>query len=207
MKRRLLLACSLAPLLAGAAPPAVTLLVELRWVDSSLPPAAQAGVRDGAFVIGTAGTVSTRAPGVVTSTAAAAPQPGTRLLVLNGQRATHTLTTREPLQQVDAVAELDANGAVRGVYARPQPRERETTRGITVTPSWPGGQAPVRVEFKVDDDGSSFQSTLDLPLERWQTVARTGGGAAAPAARGTLGSADAAGQPARELQLRVSVQP
>ncbi|RZL37991.1 MAG: hypothetical protein EOP35_07010 [Rubrivivax sp.] len=203
------------PLPALAAPPAVPLLVELRWVDSALPPAAQAGVRDGAVVIGTAGAVSPRGPGVVTSTAAAAPPPVQRLRVRNGDRASLQLTTREPLQWVDAVVELDpaaaatgpAASAARRLYAQPRQGERRVTQAFSVTPAWPGGRAPVRVEFSVQDGDNAFQSTLDLALERWQTVARTGGGGLPPAPRGTLSSRDAAGQPERELQLRVSVSP
>ena len=206
MKRRPLLLLLLA-LPAAAAPPAVMLVVELRWVDSQLPGAAQAGVRDGAVVVGTAGAVSPRGPGFVTSTAQAGPQPVQRLQVHNGKRASIRLTTREPLQWVDTVVEVAPTGAVRGIYANPQPRERRVTRGFTVTPTWAGGRAPVRVEFSVDEDGSEFQSTLELPLERWQTVARSGSAAIPPAPRGTVSSRDAAGQPERELQLRVSVQP
>lgn len=210
MKRRALLPLMLLPALAAAAPPAVQLVVELRWVDSNLPPAAQAAVRDGAVVVGTAGSVSPRGPGVVTSTAQAAPAPVQRLLVLNGQRAGLRLTTREPLQWVDAVVEIAPAGspasAARRVYASPRQGERRSAQSFTVTPTWPGGRAPVRVEFAVDDGDQAFQSTLNLPLERWQTVARSGG-TQAPAPRGTLSSADAAGHPERELQLRVSVQP
>ncbi|MFT7775787.1 hypothetical protein [Roseateles sp.] len=211
MKRRTLLSMILLPLAAGAAPPAVQFLVELRWVDSNLPGAAQGGVRDGAVVIGTAGAVSPRGPGVITSTAAATPPPVRRLLVLNGQRADLKLTTREPLQWVDAVVELDpASGkgaALRRLYASPRQGERRITQSFTVTPTWPGGRAPVRVAFGVDSGDEAFQSTLDLPLERWQTVARSGGAATAPTPRGTISSHDAAGLPERELQLRVSVQP
>jgi hypothetical protein len=212
MKRRPLLTLALLPLWATAAPPAVQLVVELRWVDSNLPPAAQAGVRDGAVVVGTAGAVSPRGPGVVTSTAQPAPLPVQRLLVRNGQRASQRLTTREPLQWVDAVVELDpaaatAASAVRRVYAQPRQGERRVTQGFAVTPTWAGGRAPVRVAFDVEDGDNSFQSTLDLPMAHWQTVARTGGGAMAPAPRGTYSSRDAAGQPQRELQLRVSVNP
>lgn len=207
MKRRTALLLTLLPLAAVAAPPAVTLVVELRWVDSNLPPAAQAGVRDGAVVVGTAGAVSPRGPGVVTSTAQAAPQAGPRLMVQNGQRGSVRLTTREPLQWVDMVVDVAPTGAVRGSYANPQPRERRVTRSFTVTPTWAGGRAPVRVEFHIDEDGNEFQSTLDLPLQRWQTVARSGAAATQPAPRGTVSSRDAAGQPERELQLRVSIQP
>jgi hypothetical protein len=209
MKRRALLLILL-PLAAAAAPPAVTLVVELRWVDSNLPPAAQAGVRDDAVVVGTAGSVSPRGPGIVTSTARPASPPVQRLLVLNGQRAATRLTTHEPLQWVDAVVELDPSAgpasAPRRLYASPRQGERLTTQSFTVTPTWPGGRAPVRVEFSVDAGDQAFQSTLNLPLQRWQTVARSGGGSQ-PAPRGTVSSRDAGGQPERELQLRVSLQP
>jgi len=206
MKRRALL-LTLLPLAAAAAPPPVTLVVELRWVDSALPAAAQAGARDGAVVVGTAGAVSPRGPGVVTSTAPAPPPVAQRLLVLNGQRASVRLTTREPLQWVDSVVELSPTGGVRGVYANAAPRERRVTRSFAVTPTWAGGRAPVRVAFDIDEDGNRFQSTLELPLERWRTVARSAAAAAVPAPRGSLSSGDAAGQPERELQLRLSLSP
>lgn len=205
MKRRSLLLVLL-PLSALAAPPAVQFIVELRWVDSHLPPAAQAGVRDGAVVVGTGGAVSPRGPGVTTSTASAAPPPTQRLLVQNGQRASLRLTTREPLQWVDTVVELGpASAAQRRLYAQPRQGEHRVTQSFAVTPTWPGGRAPVRLAFNVEDGDNAFQSTLDLPLEGWQTVARSGGGAASPAPRGTISSRDAAGQPERELQLRVSL--
>ena len=213
MKHRLLFALLLAPALAVAAPPAVQLVVELRWVDSSLPPAAQAAVRDGAVVVGTAGSVSPRGAGVVTSTTQAAPVPVQRLVVLNGQRASLRLTTVEPLQWVDTMVELDptASANVNGnakprVYAAPRQGERRSTQAFAVTPTWPGGSAPVRVDFSVQQDDVGHESTQQLPLARWQTVARTGGAGVA-AERGTLSSVDAAGRPERELQLRVSVQP
>jgi hypothetical protein len=206
MKRRCLFTLLLLPALANAAPPAIQLLVELRWVDTRLPPSAQAGVRDGAVVVGTAGAVSPRGPGVVTSSVPAVSVPTQRLLVQNGQRADVRLTTREPLQWTNATVELNANGTRRRIHANPQPQERAVTHSFTVTPTWPGGAAPVRVVFDVQDGDNAFSSTLDLPMERWQTAARTGGGGAQPAPRGTVSSRDAAGQPERELQLRVSIQ-
>ncbi|KQV53103.1 hypothetical protein ASC95_10080 [Pelomonas sp. Root1217] len=207
MKRRPLLLLTLASPWAAAAPPAVPLIVELRWVDSNLPPAAQAAVRDGAVVVGTAGSISPRGAGVVTSTAAPAPQQIQRLTVLNGRRATLTLTTREPLQWVDAVVEIDPTTRTpQRVYASPRSAERHMTQSFTVTPNWPGGKAPVQVDFDIDQHDHAFQSTLQLPLDRWQTVARSGS-VASPAPKGTLSSGDAAGRPERELQLRVSIQP
>lgn len=207
MKRRAVL-LTLLPLSAMAAPPAVAFVVELRWVDSNLPPAAQAAVRDGAVVVGTAGSISPRGPGLVTSTAQPLPQTVQRMLVHNGQRAALRLTAREPLQWVDAVVQLDpATRTPQRVYASPRSGEKHTTQSFVVTPTWPGGKALVHVEFDIELDDQAIQSKLDLPLERWQTVARSGGGAPQPAPRGTLSSRDAAGQPERELQLRVSIQP
>lgn len=207
MKRRaLLLWIAGAPVAARGALPAVTMLVEWRWVDSALAPAAQAGVRDRAVVVGTAGTVSPKGPGAVTATAAAAAPPPQQLRVANGERASWRLTSREPLQWLDAVAELTPQGQVRSVYARPQAPTREAVRSVTVLPSWAGGRSLVRLGLQVDDDGQGLTSTLDLPLERWQTVARTGG-AVAPAPAGTVSSTDAAARPERELQVRVSILP
>lgn len=208
MKRRALLLLLPWPLAAAAAAPEVTLLVELRWVDRALPAGAQAGVRDGAVVVGTAGGVSPQGAGTVTATAGAAAPPAQRLQVRNGERATLRLSRRERLQTVDPLVELGPQGQVRSIYARPTPGEPAptVTQALSVLPSWPGGRAPVRVAFSLDEDGQAVASTLDLPLERWQTVARTGA-AAAPAPRGTLRSTDAAGQPERELQLRVSLLP
>ncbi len=205
MKRRALFPLMWLPLVAHAAPPDVQLLVELRWVDTSLPPAAQAGVRDGATVVGTAGSVSPRGPGAVTSSVPAVSLPTQRLLVQNGQRADVRLTTREPLQWVDTTVELDAGRATRRVYARPAAQDRAVTHSFMVTPTWAGGSAPVRVVFDVQEGDNAFHATLDLPMERWHTAARVGG-AAAPVPRGTVSSRDAAGQAERELQLRVSIQ-
>lgn len=203
--KRLFLLSLLLPALACAAPPAVQLLVELRWVDSALPPSAQAGVRDGAVVVGTAGTVSPRGPGVVTSTVPAVSVPTQRLLVQNGERASARLTSREPLQWVETTVELSAAGATRRIYANPRPQERQVAQSFMVTPTWAGGDAPVRVTFDVEDGGNAYQSTLSLPMNRWQAAARVGG-STAPAPRGTVSNRDAAGQPERELQLRVSIQ-
>jgi hypothetical protein len=209
---RLLLSASLwASMAAQAAPPAVNLNVELRWVETNLPGAAQAGVRDGAVVVGTAGSVSPRGA-VVTSTAAAVPAPVQRLTVLNGQRASIQLERSEPLQWLDTTVEIDPSAtpasAMRRVYASPRQGEKRLTQGFSVTPTWAGGGggAAVRVELSGQQDGAQVQSTLLLPLGSWRGVARSGGGAA-PAERGTVSSRDAAGTVERELQLRVSVQP
>ena len=209
MKRRLLLLLAGLPMAAAwASPPAVTLALEWRWVDSAVAGAATAAVRDGAVVVGTSGSYSSAGRGKVTSTVAAPPPAAgsQRLLVRNGQRASVRLTTREPLQWTNAVVDLAPDGKVRGVRAQLQTGEREVVNRFAATPTWPGGQAPVRVEFSLGEDGREQESTVDLPLDRWQTVARSGGAAAAPAP-GTLTSSSAGAPPQRELQLRVSLQP
>lgn len=209
--RAAFLACAGAALPALAAPPAVNLQLELRWVDSSLPAAATAGVRDGATVIGTAGSVSPRGA-IVTSSAAPPTSPVQRFTVLNGQATSLQLDSREPLQWVPGSIDVDPYAAtpasaVRRVRMHPVQDERRSAQSIHLTPSWPGGRAPVRVEFKVRQDGSELQSTVLVPMERWQTVARTGNATPAPAERGTVSSRDAEGQAGRELQLRIGVQP
>lgn len=213
MKRRALLPLMLLPALAAAAPPAVQLVVELRWVDSNLPPAAQAAVRDGAVVVGTAGTVSPRGPGVVTSTApanAVVTQPVQRLVTLNGKQAILRSTTSEPLQWMEAVVELDKTAvperALRRIYAKPRQGERRATLAFGVQPTWPGGAAPVEVVVGIQQDDFGLETTLLLPLDRWQAVARAGS-VVPPAPRGTVSSRDAIGRPERELQLRVSISP
>jgi len=205
MKRRFLppfALLPLLPLLATAAPPAVTLAVEWRWVDSALAPAAQAGVRDGAVVVGTAGAVSPRGA-VVTSSAPPAAPAIQRLTVLNGAPARLRLETREPLQWVEAAVE-PASPRPR-IHARLRQAERVAVQAIELTPTWPGGRAPVRMAFRVEQGGGEFASTALLALDHWQAVAQAV--AAAPAEPGTLRSGDATGAMQRELQLRVSVQP
>jgi hypothetical protein len=213
MKRRTLTALTALaalPWLVGTAvatPPAVPLQVEWRWVDALLPPAAQAGVRDGAVIVGTAGSVSPHGAGIVTRTAPPAPPPVQQLLVMNGQQAARQLTSRERLQWVDALVELDPTGRTpRALHAQPRLGERTQVQRLSVTPTWPGGRAPVRVVLDVTDGDLALQTTLDLPLAQWHTVARSAP-PLAPAERGTLNSRDAAAQPARELQLRVSPAP
>lgn len=210
--RHALLALGLsAPVLATAAPPAVNLLVELRWVDSTLPASAIAGVRDGATVTGTAGSVSPRGA-IVTSSSTPQASPVQRFTVLNGQSTRLQLEGRESLQWAPSSVDVDpyasSASAAHRVRLRPtQQGERRGDQSVSLTPSWPGGRAPVRVEFTVKQDGSALQSTVLVPMERWQTVARSGSSPNAPAERGTVSSRDAEGQMGRELQLRIGVQP
>ena len=214
---------------ATGAPPQ-NLWVELRWVDSAISAAAVGGTARGAVVIGTAGSVSPQ-PGQTLSTAtraAAALAASPRVRVLNGQSASIRLTEQQHTQTVDFALDMpwappqtdvttfvaaSASAAVR-VIASPRTSTVELSHGFVVRPSWPGGRLPVRVElqaFGASTDGRhSVSSTVLLPLGDWLTVARHGATVGAPESvwvPGRVSSDDAAAQPGRELQLRVSLAP
>ena len=223
MKRRLFIAALpvLPPLVSQAQPalPQRNLWVELRWVESRMSGAALAAVRDGAVVLGTAGSYSPRGQ-VVLGTAA---QDGTiqalpRLMVLNGRSASVQISEASPVQWLDYAVELapGARGASAAagarVYAAPRSGQATQLRGFSVSARWPGGQAPVQVELRSSnstDQGAGqaeLFSTVQIPLGRWLTVARSGDAVAAPP-RGTLSTRDAEARTLRELQLRVELAP
>ena len=234
----LLLASFVLPVLPGGAAagdsagPQRNLLVELRWVDSSLSGAVLAGSREGAVVAGTAGSVSPRGQlGVGTrSHGDAAPLQQQRLLVLNGQTASIQLNELTPIQwvdmsvntaaQVEAGAESPGPGSAAKVRATPRQGFIEQTRSFPVSPHWPGGRQAVRVALRAQGPGAAgsgsgpadplpqlqLQSTVLLPLGEWLTVARSG--AVLPhQERGIISSRDAENRIVRELQLRVELAP
>ncbi|CAN5320157.1 hypothetical protein BH11PSE10_BH11PSE10_13700 [soil metagenome] len=205
-------------LISATAAAAQNLWVELRWVDSALSAAAAGGVAHGAVVIGTAGSVSPR-PGLsLRSATQAEPSPSVqRVLVLSGQQASIKLTEQTTTQTVDFALDIglpqqggaSAAGAGR-VIAAPRTTTVDVSRGFIVRPYWSGGRQPVRVELQAfgarAQGEQNISSTVVLPLGDWLTVARSGATVLAPAP-GSLSSADAPGQPSRELQLRVSLAP
>lgn len=199
---------------ALAAGPPQNLQVELRWVESSLSGAALAGVRDGAVVVGTAGSVSPRGGGTTLSTRrpGAGVEPAQRLLVLNGHAATVLLGEPQKLEWFDVAVPVTPGGAPAG---RPLAVQRtqwvERQRGFTARVDWPGGQRPARVELRAltletDAGQSELAATVEVPLDRWVTVARSGAEARRPE-RGVTSSGEAEGKTGRELQLRVSIAP
>lgn len=201
---RLALAAALLSSLAHAAPPQANLLVETRWVDNAVSGAALAGVREGGLVVGTAGSVSPRPGGYGASTRRETVDVQQPLLVLNGRTASLVLKDEQIDYELDVIVP-------RATGAHPQPaavlrqRTRERQRGFVVTPSWPGGSAPVQVELRALSPGQDLLSTVQAPLGDWVTVAR-----AAPVQRptpGTASSRDAERQGQRELQLRVQLAP
>ncbi|MDC6168030.1 MULTISPECIES: hypothetical protein [unclassified Roseateles] len=218
-QRRLMLrGCGLlllAPVLGRAAEgPRQNLLVELRWAESSVSGAAVAGVRQGGVVVGTAGSVSPR-PGLTLSTRRQEAEGSQiqRVLVLNGYQASVLLSETELLQWLDYGVELRGGGRERPrIHAQTHSLPIERQRGFVLTPSWPGGKQPVRVELRALGAGqqsgaqSELLSTVLVAMGDWLTVARSGAATRQPQA-GVISSSDAEGQSSRELQLRVTLAP
>lgn len=217
-------ALALAPA-AWSAEPRVNLWVELRWVDSRVSQAAVAGVRDGAVVVGTGGSVSPRGAIVIgTEQQAAQGQLLQRLTVLNGYKASVQLGELVPLQWVDVSMPLAAagdGGTAPRDAGRAQLRQGyvEQLRGFTLEPHWPGGREPVRVTLRAQDLTPSgtgapgqpaarteIESTALVPLDEWVTLARSGG-QLRRTERGTFSSRDAEAVNSRELQVRIQAAP
>lgn len=89
-------------------------------------------------------------------------------------------------------------------------------QGLVVRPSWPGGQAPVRVEFQAtsaqrgtayEPDGTSRRaevaSTLLVPLGQWLVVARSGQRTETDQA-GTLSTRTLERQDSGVLEIRIT---
>lgn len=213
--------------------PRRNLWVEIRWVDSSLSNAALSGVRDGAVVVGTAGSVSPRG-GVGLSTrreSSSSQQVQQRLLVLNGSTARVRLSEQVPVQWVDYGMQLEAGATAAAggkILAVPRSGSVEMLSEFSVTPQWPGERQPVRVSVQVQQgrapaaegggmpvnpathpqasQSTQVQSTVLLPLGEWLTIARSGMRAEAQE-RGTLSSRDAEGRASRELQIKIELAP
>lgn len=223
-RRSLLCLAGALALPARAGEPRVNLWVELRWVDSRVSQAAVAGVRDGAVVVGTAGSVSPRGAVVIgTEQQAVQGQLLQRLTVLNGFRASVQLGELTPLQWLDfnvPVAQGSAGQAASRDAGRAQLRQGhvEQVRGFSLEAHWPGGREPVRITLRTQDLTPSeagpgqppvrteLESTALVPLDEWVTVARSGG-QLRRSERGTLSSRDAESVSSRELQVRIQVAP
>ncbi|HLO94431.1 MAG TPA: hypothetical protein VK195_08945 [Burkholderiaceae bacterium] len=223
-RRSLLSLAGVLALPARATEPRVNLWVELRWVDSRVSQAAVAGVRDGAVVVGTGGSVSPRGAVVIgTQQQAAQGQLLQRLTVLNGFRASVQLGELTPLQWLDfnvPVAQGSAGQVPSRDAGRAQLRQGhvEQVRGFSLEAHWPGGREPARVTLRTQDLTPSeagpgqppvrteMESTALVPLDEWVTVARSGG-QLQRSERGTLSSRDAESVSSRELQVRIQVAP
>lgn len=219
----LLLLFALCAQASAQALPRKNLWVELRWVETQVSAAAVAGVRDGAVVLGTAGSVSPRGQVVIsTDKRESGMQLLPRLLVLNGASASVQLSEMTPVQWLDYGVEAwpTTGGSPTGgakVYAVPRSGISTQTRSVSVSPRWPGPRQPVSVELRTQLDQAATDpaaprqqtlllSTVQLPLGEWLTIARSGASLQTQQ-RGTLSTRDAEASVLRELQLRVDIAP
>jgi hypothetical protein len=162
MARRLIGIGLLAASSALAAPPAVNLRVELRFVGAEASSGARADV-----VVGTRGGTPAAAGSLQVQTAPRDAAEAQQVLVLNGARATVATSRLVPLP----TGEWAWSGGTAGVGRTWQ--WRETGRGFTVKPSWPGGSADVTVDIAAA--GAEAASTrFTLPLDTWRTFAQHG---------------------------------
>jgi hypothetical protein len=201
---------------SAAAGPARNLLVELRWMDSE----ASSGAGAGGYVVGTAASVSPHPGGRTWSTLSGEAEADSvqRIVVLNGRSARLMLVEQQPVQWLDYAVDLPAGrpgpAAAEGARVLAAPRSElvvARSRGLVVTPQWPGGSQPVQLELTVtaaDAGGAQAEihSSVQAALGRWIAVARRG--TAAPRSQpGVVSSHDAERAPQRELQLRVTLAP
>ena len=104
----------------------------------------------------------------------------------------------------------------------PQTTWIDLGQGLVVTPSWPGGRAPVTVELearssepaqggvytgRVEPDGqvrrSELSSTVSVPLGEWTVVARNGG-QSSRAQSGTLSTRSLDESRSEQLEIRIT---
>lgn len=191
--------------LARALLPDVPLRLALRCVAPGASAAAPGSVVVGTSVEpdGGSGGRSWR------SSAAAAGAPLMEITVANGELGSlrwkdERMASRE-YEMVGAwlpagVASASRGGTpARGVGVQLQPLPAaDGQRELQVEPRWLGGSEPVRVTLASRQDGGaarpgwSVQTVLQMPLDRWTTVAR---------------AVDGGGTPGCLLQLRVSRPP
>lgn len=222
--RRWMAAAGLA-LLAGplaAAPPAVNLHVQWRWVEGSNPPAAAQTLAAGGVVLATSGSRDAR--GAVswrTRQDDAQREAVQQLWLRNGGRASVRLATLEP------IGWLEMAHTPRGERAVLRYRWIESVTGLALRATWPGGERSVEVELAAETGHgdaalgapghAATVTQLLVPRGQWVTVARSAaapqGGTAAQAAargrpqRGTTATRDLAQATQRELQLRIAPLP
>lgn len=203
--------------------PQRNLLIELRWVESSISAELVKGVREGAVVVGTTGSVSPRGS-VTLSTQNRDDKRNEiqRLVVLNNHSSSIDIGERSTVQWLDYALELplSASGVAAGtarIAAVPRTRQVEQSRSISVTPHWPGGSQAVRVEFSLQESNpdagggreptrSRVLSTVQMPMAQWTVVARSERTVSA-SQPGELRSSDASNVKTRELQMRVNLAP
>ncbi|NRF66372.1 hypothetical protein HLB44_05180 [Aquincola sp. S2] len=178
--------------LARSLLPDVPLRIGLRCATEA--PAAPA---PGSVTTGTTG--STEMPGARTwrSSAAAPDAPLLEVTVANGELGSlRWQDGRAPQREYELVgawlpspgASAPRGGAPRGAITLQPSSRPDAQRELQVEPRWPGGSEPVRITVvtrQTTDSapaaarpGWSLQTVLQVPLERWTTLARAVDGGA-----------------------------
>ena len=145
-----------------------------------------------------------------------APQ---QVRVRNGEKASLHINQSMPMQWVQKIesqtATLSAAGASASSNAGGVTQAvtwMESGQSLTVTPHWPGGKQPVKLDIEVqssavDERTSSdlpatsrqhYSTTFTAPLRQWVTIA-TSGSAAKPGSYSSAGASDGR----RLIQVRV----
>lgn len=210
--------------------PARNLLIEWRVEGQLSQQRSQAGLQRGRVVIdsrhGVIGQVGLSHGTVQTDADSGSVQ---QVRVLNGGRARlymgRTLSVTRwqwawsppsPSFQAQPTPGHQAHGSV---TVWPQTEWVDLGQGLTVTPRWPGGRAPVRVELeaqsseglpggsRLDPDGQTrrteLMSTLSVPLGEWTVVARNAS-RTQQAQSGTLSTRDLDESESQQLSIRVT---
>jgi hypothetical protein len=185
------------------------LTVELRQVKEGQEDEDNPQNSGGAYTVGTANRAVDFAP--------------QHVRVRNGEKASIQINQSIPMQWVQKIesqsATLNAGGASASNTSGGVTQAvtwMESGQSLTVTPHWPGGKLPVRVEIEaqssaVDERVSSdlpatsrqrYTSTISAPLNQWVTIASSG-----KAARAGSYSSNGGSEGRRLTQIRVSREP
>jgi hypothetical protein len=143
--------------------------------------------------------------------------------VRNGEKASIQINQSSPMQWVQKIESQSATLSAAGTSASSNSGGvtqavtwMESGQSLTVTPHWPGGKLPVKIEIEaqssaVDERTSSdlpatqrqrTTSTVSAPLNRWVTIASSG----KPAQVGSYSSTGSS-DGRRLMQIRVSREP
>ncbi len=185
------------------------LTVELRQVKEGQEDDENPQTSGGAYTVGTANRAVDFAP--------------QQVRVRNGEKASLQIHQSMPMQWVQKIESQSATLSAAGTSASSNSGGvtqavtwMESGQSLTVTPHWPGGKLPVRVEIEaqssaVDERVSSdlpatqrqrYTSTVSAPLNLWVTIASSG----KPARAGSYSSAGSS-DGRRLTQIRVSREP
>lgn len=225
--------------------PARNLLVEWRTSGERSQQERRAGLRQGQVTIDTRGVWSTGTLQAGTVQTESRQDSTQQVQVLNGGRARLYVGTSQPLTVWQWAGPVGGGGGLGGYgpsngvsvgngggnsgasgyggQALPQTVWVDLGQGLSVTPRWPGGRAPVVVELeaqtrqsaspggrllgRVDPDGqtrrSELASTLSVPLGQWTVVARSGGRSEQQRS-GTLSTRELDDAQSEQLEIRIT---